>query len=119
MRELTTHKVPGGDDFDNTTVRALDGEPGVPATEYSIGADDELLALIHCQKGTLRATGCNGVTDAHLLAIVADRLQARQCGHRKNKFHATALGHVQTALAALQMHSIENQQRVAAGCAEE
>lgn len=103
-RTLTGFEVKGAET--GVTIEVVD-QPGAGGANhhYVVWVDGETqpvqLAEIRFQNGPVKEAGVNGVTQEHLLAIVADRLRCFQAGPYPSAENAEALDYVEIALAAL------------------
>jgi hypothetical protein len=80
------------------------------STNPSAKAGD-MSGLILFQNGPVKKVGVNGLTNEVLLSIVADRLRSFQAGPCACPENAVALNHINDALAALRMRTIERMRR--------
>jgi hypothetical protein len=63
------------------------------------------------QKGPLKETGLNGISDEVLLAIVIDRLEGFQTGPFKSRHNALAITNLEQGLMWLQKRTADRQNR--------
>lgn len=103
MRELTGFEVQGAET--GTKIHVMD-EPGAGGANHSYGilwrnGDFPGSCRVEFQNGPVRERGVNGVTQEHLLAIVADRLACFQAGPFANDYNGLALNYVNMALETL------------------
>ena len=131
MREITTHRT-GSDLNDNIRVSALDGPgPGGASHEYAVvlvkgtetisgtvGDTPVLLEHIIFQKGPVKESGFNGVSDEALLAILIDRLEGFQSGKFACDENERTLDHLRAALEASHQRTRARQARGVEGTHE-
>lgn len=131
MREITTHTV---DPDDKLKLFATD-EPGHGGAHHRYQVDcgnlgsnpsccpgddalgDDVLVILF-QNGPVREHGINGVTEAALLAIVLDRLEAFQRGAYANVQNLHAIAHLEKALECLHVRTRERLARNVEGTSE-
>ncbi len=105
MREIISHKC--SDLNESINICVMDGPgPGGANHSYEISVHGGLGAIqfspIEFQKGAVKDTGPNGISDEALLAIVADRLECFQAGPFECVENGFALEHVKMAIERLQ-----------------
>lgn len=107
MREITEHRV--NECNEALKISVLD-EPGSGGAnhQYLIHTDGEgPNCAIEFQKGPIKESGVNGITQECLLAICADRLRSFQAGPFSSRENAVALTHIETAQLWLQKRTRE------------
>lgn len=106
MRKLTQHIVEGDSSNHQLEIKVLD-EPGHGGAchDYLIYNGKKLLNNILFQNGPIKEFGVNGLTQEALLAILIDRLEGFQSGPFACYENETALIHLRTALACLQIRT--------------
>lgn len=112
MREITDHKLAGLNDALEINVLDKPGHGGA-CHEYEIRWDQddendiERRMVIAFQNGPIKEHGVNGISGEALLAINIDRLRCFQAGPYASADNQEALGHCESALAALQKRTRE------------
>jgi hypothetical protein len=111
MRTITTHKVNGCNEA--IAVEVLD-EPGVGGAchQYLLSWPGALApAALNFQNGPVPAVGTNGITHESLLAVLIDRLKGFQSGNYACMENASALWHLERALAELHTRTLKRTAR--------
>lgn len=113
MRKITDHKLAGLNDA--LEIEVLD-EPGhggachiYRISESGKGFEEspDAYTMIAFQNGPIKEHGVNGISGEALLAINIDRLRCFQAGQYASADNQEALGHCESALAALQKRTRE------------
>lgn len=120
MREITDHKLAGLNDALEIEVLDEPGHGGAchryrirPNPKVSetdpVGSSQRSRAAcdINFQNGPINEHGVNGISGEALLAINIDRLRCFQAGQYSSADNQEALGHCESALAALQKRTRE------------
>ena len=123
MRTITTHKVGGVDERLRIEVMDEPG-PGGACHQYRVDEDTEGEStmpayIIKFQKGPIKESSLNGMTQEVLLAIVRDRLEGFQSGDFACELNQVALDHVCEAMAALQQRTRDRISRGVEGTNEQ
>lgn len=114
MRTLTDHVV-SGDKAVQLSITVTD-EPGAGGANHAYHIDwcgdqdwknEAPNSLdIHFQKGPIKESGVNGITQEALLAVTIDRLRSFQAGPFSCRENAIALTHCEEALMWLQRRTV-------------
>ncbi|HEY8560506.1 MAG TPA: hypothetical protein VIL74_09025 [Pyrinomonadaceae bacterium] len=105
VRYIETHKI-SKLNRDNIVVRATDEKDSDGANhEYAIivCTDKGIVSetAIKFQKGGLKETGVNGITDQSLIAIVLDRMVGFQAGPYASVYNEPVIDHLKGALGEM------------------
>lgn len=116
MKELIGHQA---NEQDNALSITAHGEPsnGGAYHDYVISnsATHDTLAVIHFQEGGIKQVGVNGVSEAALLEIVADRLRGFQAGPYGDRNNSIAITKIEEALHRIHDRTRERQRRQVEG----
>lgn len=116
VRWLTGHKVNSLNDHLNICVLDQPGDGGANH-EYWIAlinaADNSQFppVTIKFQKGPIKESGFNGLSNEALLEVVIDRMRGFQSGPFKSRDNACALTHLEEAMMWLQKRTRERMAR--------
>jgi len=106
MRKLSDHKV---NECNETLEISVLDEPGSGGASHAYeirhteaDPSKSFVYWINFQKGPIKESGVNGITQEALLAICADRLRCFQAGLFASRENAVALTHIETAQMWLQ-----------------
>ena len=115
-RFLDTHIIKGDVPENQLTIEVLD-EPGQGGAchEYEILHGEDFGTYLEFQNGPIKEYGVNGVTEAALLAILIDRLEAFQNGPYKSEVNSNILDSFKSALYWTQYRTRERIQRQVEG----
>jgi hypothetical protein len=122
MRTLTEHIVQGDAANHQLKITVAD-EPGpgganhrYEITGFTVAPGSREVPPVRCmilfQKGAIKESGVNGLTQEALLAILADRLRSFQAGPYACEENQSALLFIENALTTLQART---RRRIAAG----